>query len=163
MAGRPDFTTPGSGGSGQTVATTSRPEVTHISQSNTASVAAGTSETVEIYAPVGSIYRVLSMDLSVAADATATTGDHQFKVQDSHPISVLLGRSSGTTALIWRYGTWRSADLDKRPTDAVVALEQLFRMTATENAPIRVQYTNNTDAAQDNTRRTKMTMQEDSY
>lgn len=163
MAGRQDFSAPGSKGSGQTVAVTNRPEMKEVVASVTGSVAAGASETVEVYAPTGSVYTARSMFLQVSADGNWASGDHVIKVKPINSRDILYMQSDYLTDLLYQFGEIRSANNLSKPSTAELQRMVMGSLIATENSPITVEYRNRADAAQDNARNYEFTMEENSY
>lgn len=162
MPGRPDFSAAGSQGSGQVIATNSRPEVQDVMATTTGSVAAGNTEITEVYAPTGSVYNFLSAYFFVSPDATATTGTHQIKARPLDRFLSLQGRSTFDTAIQFKSG-WQSANDLQRPSTDAAAVHALSNLRATENAALSMRYINNTDAAQDNDRNMIFVVEEVSY
>lgn len=162
--GRPQFAQAGTKGGGDVVATTNRPEVKHISQTNTASVASGASENIEIYAPTGSVYQTQSMRLYVPADGTATSGSHYFVIKSIDNVMALgRGGSVYNSRVYYNFANWKTADNAQEPSDGAAQQAIVDNLWATENSPIRIKYGNSTDAAQDNSREYQFVVREDSY
>lgn len=161
--GRPQFAQPGTNGGGQTVAVQSRPEVTNVVQKKTSSLASGSSETIEFYAPTGSVYNVKAMKLKANQDNQWTAGSHLFKVSPVGAFDVLKGQSGYQNSLIFFRSHWASANEAKNPPDGAAQLLAVQGLQATENSPIRVQYKNDADLAQDNERVYKFVVTEESY
>lgn len=160
--GRPDFSAPGTQGSGQVVAVSDRPEIKSLNASNGGTVASGNTEVTEIYAPTGSTYTVRSLELVVTADIDATTGSHRWDIRPMGHIGTLLGKSNYNTSLVFVRNHWETADLkDQPPTGETVAAVQALK--ATENSPLQIRYDNDTDVAQENDRKIKAIVEEASY
>lgn len=162
MTGRPDFSQPGSSGSGQTVAVNARPELVHIDLTQTGSVASGGSESVDVFAPSGSMYTLDHMRVLVRADATATTGSHDVSVTPLNKLRALYGASTYNVDLAFGEGNWNSADSGQRPSGAEAQQRQMHHISGDENNPIRFVYDNESDAAQDNDREYEILAREDS-
>lgn len=162
MPGRPDFSQPGTVGSGQTVAVTERPEIVTVDASQTGSVSAGVTETTEVYAPIGAVYRVVGAKMRVPSDATATTGDHRIFLA-SGGVESVEGVSAYSSEVFWNHYEWQTADIRARPSNETSKLTALQSLKATENTPMKVKYHNNTDAAQDNDRSYTFVVEEVSY
>lgn len=163
MPGRPDFSQSGTAGGGQTVAVTNRPEVEGLNSDQTGSVAAGATETVEIYAPTGALYHVRAMTLNVGFDGTATSGTHEFQVRTAGNIRALIGEANFDAKIAFEGGIWTAANTKQQPSTEAGQVATLINVEATENEPVKVLYTNNTDAAQDNDRLIRLTVEEVSY
>lgn len=161
MPGRPPWSQAGTEGGGQTVAVSNRPEIEYLSHEITATDGPGSSSEVEIYAPQGSVYRVLNMFLNGPIISAATTGNHRFRVYSNQ--RALVGYSAYTSPIVWRYGSWETADSQQSPKDSVVQSRQMANLVATDSTPIRIQYYNNTDADQTNSRNINLTVREDTY
>lgn len=163
MSGRQDFTTPPTApAKGQTLAINERPELSAIDVSQTSTLAAGSNQQTAIYAPSGSIYRVLSMELD-APSPGGTTGNHAFAVRPMDHTPNLYGDAPYTDRLAWVRMHWFSAANASHPPDGGAAVESVLNLRATENAPILVQYNNGTDADQLDTRTIKLVVEEMSY
>lgn len=163
MTGRPDFSQPGSQGSGQTVAVQNRPELKSLDLTQTGSVSASTNEVVEVYAPTSSLYKVQGVRLKVNADATATSGTHSFTGVNHGSIDVWTGSSTFDTKISYTASHWWDANNTQYPDTDAATLQAVQSMKATENTPIRIRYYNGTDAAQDNQRIIKLVVAEDGY
>lgn len=163
MPGRPDFSQAGTAGGGQTVAVTNRPEVEKLSASNTGSLAAGTKETVEFYAPTGSLYRVKNVDILAIAYANATSGTHRFTINTVGTMTATYGESTYSNPVRAATGIWREANNDQAPTTESAVQGSLGSLVGTENVPIKVIYQNDTDAARDRERRYDLIVLEESY
>lgn len=160
--GRPQFAAAGTNGGGQTIATQSRPEVEAINSDRSTTVAAGTSETVEIYAPTGSNYEVRGSTIQVPA-AGGTTGNHTFEVRTAGRVMVLRGRSGYQDEIRFEMGHWRTAPTSALPSDQSTAKQIENSLRATENSPLEITYDNSTDADQTDTRIIRYTVEEVSY
>lgn len=163
MPGRPDFSQAGSEGSGQTMAVNERPELANLDASATDSVAAGNREVTEIYAPSGSLYKIVALDISVKPDADATTGDNRVMVRPMDQLAVLQGQESFDSRLRFARSHWEGASISAQPPSAAAQTQAVQSIKATENAPIVFWYDNNTDAAMENQRRYLLVVEEVSY
>lgn len=152
MPGRPDFSNPGTQGSGQAMAVQNRPTISNVSSTQTTSVASSTTETVDIYAPSGATYRVLNMQLKVPADATATTGTHEIGVKPFGAFDVMWGESTYAADVWFTRSHWFSADSQTMPASEDATIDAMASLGATENGALQIYYRNSTDAAQDNNR-----------
>lgn len=163
MAGRPDFSAAGSQGSGQTLAMTSRPEVKVIREEQTTSLAAGSVETVEIYAPAGSVYNVLQLAIRAPVPGTAGAGDHTFRMKSGiQGRSQMVGTSDFSTDLNYNYSHFVTVTT-ATPSNEVIQAGIQERLRATENTPLRFDYANNLDVANANTREYYLVVEEVSY
>ena len=163
MPGRPDFSQAGSQGSGQVVATTDRPELVSISQVETSDLPAGTTETVDIFAPSGSIYRPLNVDLSVASPSGSSNGIHQLTLNSLDAVTATFAESNHGDDLRLTTGKWRKATSKKEPTTESAIRASIESLVATENSPIKILYLNDTDVVQAKDRSYEFVMQEDTY
>lgn len=152
----------GTGGSGETVAVTERPEIATIDATQTGSVTAGTTETVEIYAPTGAVYRPVALNINIVADATWTTGDHYVIVRTAGDLNAMLGKSTYAADVRFQYGEWETDD-SGQPATSAGQQAVLSNLKATEKSPIKLRYKNNGDAAQDNDRKYSFSFEEVSY
>jgi hypothetical protein len=163
MAGRQDFTTPRTAPQeGATLAVQNRPEIEQSITTNTSSLASGNSETVEIYAPAGSVYRVIGMLLNAEKDADAAGGAHRFVVETAGQVRMLRGESAHTEAVRFDNGTWDIANNDQSPADGDVQTA-LQALTATENEPISIKYINDLDVPQEESRTYRFAFEEVGY
>lgn len=163
MPGRPDFTTPGSGGSGQTIATMNRPELQFEETIVSTSLLAGNSETIEVYAPTGSTYDVVNADLLARAPASATTGTHTMRPQTIGGSIVTEGQSDYTQDVRFSRAFWERANGFAKPASEAAQGAAVRSMRATENQPLSVFYANNTDDSNDQDRKYRFTVSEASY
>lgn len=148
----PEFATPGTKGGGQTVAVNDRPQIETVDVSQSGSVTSGTTETVEIYAPSKATYSVRSMFVLAQADADATSGDHAFRFRPVNDHTAIEGKSDYNGRLGWDLGHFVSANLSVHPSNEAAQVLTAQKLQATESAPLVVEYANNTDAAQENSR-----------
>lgn len=163
MPGRPEFSQPGTQGGGQTVATQERPDVTHVSNTQTGSVASSNDEITEFYAPAGSVYYVKSWRFRVMADADATTGSHYVALQSLGNVNVVLGRSDYNKEVHWNNSHWVTADAKQEPANEGPALQAVLEAIADETSPLTVRYKNSLDVAQENDREIEFLFEEVSY
>lgn len=161
--GRPQFSQSGTDGGGQTVAVTNRPEVKHIKVDGSGSVASGGMESLEIYAPSGSIYKIKSLSLYARNDADATTGDHEFKVRPLDQVDTITGKSNYNTYLTFQRGAWKTADLEQFPSNEAAQQSCVNSLRATENSALTVRYYNNTDVTYDRIENAQVVVEEDQY
>jgi hypothetical protein len=167
MTGRPDFTTPGSGGSGQRVAVSNRPEVQVITASQTDDISAGGTELIDVFAPSGSVYRVKAMSIDIDPPGSATTGAHSIGMRSASAsaLSSMKGKSEYSARLFFQYSYWENSSANgypKPPTNEaqIMAIQNAL---ATENQPLRFKYVNDTDVVQSNERKIKLVVEEESY
>lgn len=165
MPGRPDFSQPGSQGSGQKVSVTERPELKLLDYYTTTSLASGSSERWEVYAPTGSVYRVLTAFIFAhdPAGSGATTGSHSAQIRSMDSLGVLYGQSNYNTNLKYDRLTWQTADLADQPKTEAGAAEAERSLRATENNPFVVKYTNDSDVATTEQRDFRIIAEEVSY
>lgn len=161
--GRPDFSAAGTSGGGQHVMVHRRPELQHQTATNTTSLAAGNTETVQFFAPTGAVWRPAVMWLNAPADATWTSGSHGFKIQTAGNVPAIEGRNDYTNNVKWSSNTWVSANSRQRPSGETAQVLSLQNLIATENQAINVIYDNSGNAAQDNSREYEFTFKEESY
>ncbi len=162
MAGRPDFTTPGTQGSGQTVAVQNRPEIATVDLTDDSTATPGEYVKSEVYAPTGSIYRLRGMYLRAEPIGSGSTGTHRFYLTNTNGTRTLEGKSQYNSRIIFQYYNWKIVDTQQPDTDAAL-VGALKSMTATENSPITVVYNNDSDADQVDARDIKLLFEEESY
>lgn len=163
MPGRPEFSQPGTEGGGQTVAVQQRPEIGFQELSQSSTLASGTDELVEVYAPEGMVYNLRFLQFRVGENtgAGATSGNHLITPRED-TLAFLRGKSSHDQSLEFSRNQWTSANSEKQPTGAAaVQAIQVARATATE--PIVLRYKNGTDAEQPNSRDWTIQYDEVSY
>lgn len=161
--GRPQFSQSGTQGGGQTVAVSNRPEIENVNATTTGSLASGSVDQAEIYAPTGSVYFPVALFVRCATDATATSGYHTYILRTSGNVKVGRGRSNYNTDINYQHQSWLAADKTAYPSDGAAQAMIPERMVATENQPIKIGYYNDTDVAQDNDRQRQFTMKEVMY
>lgn len=160
---RPEFSQPGTKGGGDTVAVNNRPEIVFEDLTQTSSLASGASETIQLFAPTGSVYTINQMRIHVDADADWTTGSHKYVLDSAGEVFTALGESTYTNTLRFERGWWQNADKTIQPNDRSAMVQQMQSLKATENAPIQFRYHNDADAAQDNQRLIEVSVLEESY
>jgi len=163
MPGRPDFSQAGTQRSGQTVATNNRPEVEGIIADASTTVAAGDSETVEVYAPTTAIFNVFAVRQQAPAPDGAASGAHRVVIKGAGGARATYAQSSFDQAVNWDYAEFRSADVEQRPSDPVAAVQAIQALKATENEAIVFHYFNSTDDDQTGTREYRLGVEEVSY
>lgn len=152
MPGRPDFTTPGSGG-GQRIAVNQAPRYEQITADTSVNVSGNgkTQQVAEIYAPEDSTYEVVSARLKAPPPTGATNGEHSLVIASAGFLKSVEGKSNYDNTLFWRQGGWTQADVQQLPGSEAAALQAMQSVVATENQPIRISYFNSTDVVQDQT------------
>jgi len=164
MPGRPPWSQSGTRGSGQIIASTDRPEIETSKVTPSGDLAAGSSETTEIYAPTNAIYRLQSWRFQVEPIGAATTGTHKYFLRPagSGAFTAFIASSSFDNQVNVN-PTIRSADKKKVPNSAHAQLQSLDDSIATENNPIQITYKNGTDAAQNSDRNVRLVLRRDDY
>ena len=163
MPGRPDFSQAGTQGGGQTVAITERPEIQILDLDQTGDVSSGQLETIEVFAPTGSVYTVQQMFLKAPAISGATGTAHIMYIGNTPKLNATRGDANPTSELMFRNGHWDKADVDKQPPDPAAVTLSLQTVTATENRPLKITYYNLTDNTQTSKRTIRLTVKEASY
>lgn len=159
--GRPQFAQAGTFGGGQTVATTNRPELKAANLDQSTTVGSGDQENIEVYAPTGSIYRVVGMLIDIDGISGATSY-HRCELKSVGNSTILKGRSGATDPVEFFGSTWQSATNVAQPgTGDCSGAVRCLR--ATESSPLTVFYYNGTDSSQSNSRRYRLTFEEESY
>lgn len=149
--GRPQFSIQRSRGDPKPVAVSKRTPPKPADHTQSDSVAAGNTETVEIYAPSGSIYEVNNLKTQAPAPGSATTGDHQISMK-SQGVPRLFGKANYNSALKFEYYQWELADQRGEPPSGTPSVTAVTDAWADENNPITFIYQNNTDASNSNDR-----------
>lgn len=163
MAGRPDFSTPGTMGSGQTIAVSNRPELRTVDATQTGTLASGETEVTEVYAPTGSIYDSFNIFVRVDNPSSAASGNHYVYVETSGNVRSLFGKSDYATWVRFQHSAWMDANLEVWPTDEAAAMLAVGALKASENQPVRFSYNNQTDVEQPNDRIYKIAVEEQQY
>jgi len=165
MPGRPDFSQPGTDGGGQTVAMQSRPEIVNIDESTTDSVASGTVERIDIYAPTGSVWNLLGAYMTAPdpSSSGATTGDHTILCETAGQVRFLRGVSEYNERVSFDNGHWKRANKTEEPDSAGGQQTAIQAARADENKPLTIKYLNDTDSSQDGERKRRFTFEEVSY
>lgn len=163
MPGRPDFSQPGTKGASETVAVQERPEIKDITAHGSGDIASGDTEVQEVYAPTGKVYDLVAWDFHVDGIGSATSGNHLCILRTVGDIAQLRGNSNYDTRVRWFAGYWKTANVDKEPPDHATAKTTVQAVQATENAPIKVEYRNQTDATQTDTRNIYLVVEETGY
>lgn len=159
---RPQFSAAGTDGGGQTLAMTRRPELDPIKIERTEPVAPGESESVEIYAPEDSTYRVVSLYLQ-APPISGASGEHRIVVNATTGRDILQGESDSETAVRFKAGHWHAASEDQQPPSTAAQERSLDRLQASPEHPIEIQYHNNTDDEQTDARNYEVAVEEATY
>lgn len=160
--GGPPWSQRGTKNGGQTVAVNNRPEIVYKELTQTDPVPAGSTESVELYAPPGSVYEVLQMRIHVNSDADATTGSHKYVLDSAGEIFTILGSNNHDGELRFERGWWRSGGTNQ-PDDRAAMQQAMQSLRADENQPIKFRYQNETDAAMENDRQIQVVVLEESY
>lgn len=163
MPGRPDFSSPGTYGGGQTVATTNRPELVTVLVENTTSLAAGSSERTEVYAPSGSVYNPTAMYLLAKGDPDWTSGSHSFNVRPMDHFGTIRGQSDYNGQILFSRSYWVDGNSAKEPPDGGAQTQAVRALRATSSSPIVIVYNNNGDVAQDQKRVIRFVIEESEY
>jgi hypothetical protein len=164
MPGRPEFSQAGTNGGGQKVAVSNRPEIEKITVEKNTTIPADGDESVEIYAPPGSIYEVITPYL-FAPGPGGTSGTHQMNIRGA---SLPNGQAIRATSefgddLRFQFSTWVTASNGTFPTTEMASLKAFQSIVATEDEPILIQYSNETDSPQESRRNYNFTVREQSY
>lgn len=157
--GRPQFAASGTNKSGEKVAVSDRPDVKESDQTQSGSVASGATESVDVFAPTDTIWRVVAFKTIINADADATSGTHKLRI-DAFGIQYLSGKSNHSSSIVFNKGRWENADSNQAPSGNVEQQAQMRALRADEDSAITLAYDNNTDAAQENNRQHKLIVEE---
>lgn len=134
--GRPEFSSPGTAGGGQTVATNEVPDTDVYDLSPSGSIAADETYVAEAYAPAGARIRVLAAYLH--APDTGSTNYMRAYAASLPDNEVLYANGTGIT---WQYGYWED-QTNAWPTDPVLQNRMLRALKATPSSPIQIEYEN---------------------
>lgn len=162
MPGRPDFTTPGTGGSEQTVAINNRPEFRFVTLDQTGDVSAPGGSVSELYAPAGSVFQVNTVIFECPKVSNGDTGVHRVSMFGGGNLKDLTLFNSADSTLKMREGT-PQAGTTTFPAPGKGLTQQIERLFATENEPLRFKYFNGGDTTQTGTREIKVVVKELSY
>ena len=147
MPGRPPWSQPGTQGGGQTVAVNNRPTLANEDLSQSGTLSSGSQETVELFAPAGSVYQVINMLIYVPFPGTETSGSARVDVEpmgDSG--SMLVGKSDHDGDRVeYKHSEWLNANSAQKPSDKTAQTMVLKQLVATESSPIRVKVENSLD------------------
>lgn len=163
MPGRPEFSQPGTRGGGQTVATQDRPNVKVVDLSQTTTVAAGSTENLETFAPSESLYRIVGAKIIAPPPTGAASGFHIFKILTGGGIALLAGRSGYQTDIRFHRSYWRTANEVSEPPNEAAQQEAISSLKATESQPVEIEYQNQTDVDQTDNRTIKLLVEEATY
>lgn len=120
-----------------------------VNNDSIANVPAAGSVTVDIYSPVGTISRVVGLDLNAQAPVDATVGTHSFQVLSTPGgIFYLFGRANYNAECSYRYGEWTNALNLEYPADPTAQVLILKTIGVTDTVGLRLIYFNDTDVAQ---------------
>ncbi|ADE02824.1 hypothetical protein [Haloferax volcanii] len=162
MPGRAPWGQSGTKGSGETLAVNNRPTIVTKSFGQTATVAAGSKQTTNIYAPEGKVWKVIGMELEAPNPGGDGSGDHFFYVWSAGHVRMMNGGGPDDDAVYWRNSTWSVNSA--APQDTAASLNALTNLKATESKSIRITYNgNNLTADQTGHREIKFVFEEVSY
>jgi len=163
MPGRPDFSIQRSQGDPAPVATSNRKPPNSQDVSQTDSVASGSTEVTEVYAPTGKVWDCRHLRMEVQNDSDATTGGHTLSVASYDGTSSytwVFAKSNYNTKLSWWGYEWQVADKNKYPASTQSQVKAVEMLKASENIGIRFEYSNSTDVAQENERKLQFLVEE---
>ena len=163
--GRPQFAQAGTRGNNEAVAVSNRPELEVIETIQSTSIASGSGEITDVYAPSGSVYQLNALNIHIDADPDWASGSHIVSLRGAAMKNgqAIQGKSDYTTRLRWQFSEWRNANQTQIPSDTMASLYAMKDIRADENQPMKFKYTNNADAAQDQDREYRLTVLEESY
>lgn len=160
MPGRPDFSKAVANIRGRSVAVQNRPEVGQSGSDTSTSLASGSGETTEFYAPTSSVYSVIGVYAYMKNNSDATSGTISVSLA-SQGIGVMHGESGYGNKVYFRKGRWE-ADTPM-PTNEAAQQLALEKLRATENNPITVTFWNGTDAPHDERRKVQFAFEESEF
>lgn len=120
-------------------------------------------DTVEIFAPEGSVYTIVAMRLSVPSIDSATSGDHRIFVRPVDHVRAYEGKASFDGGIFFTDNHWKYAGLEMSPSNDAAAVANIRSLKATENSPLVIKYQNNTDTAHSQEREIRFVVEEESY
>jgi len=161
--GRPPWSQAGTQGGGQTIAVNDRPELDQVEVRQTSTLGSDSTATTEIYAPEGSVYRILAMRILAPAPSGAGSGDHYIKLNTLGEVGVLFGSIGYDTDLWFTNSQWQNTMDEDYPNGAGETLEALQSLTATDDSPVSIVYRNRTDVDQTQTREVDLVVEEVTY
>lgn len=164
MPGRPPWSQPGTEGGGQTVAVQNRPNVVtkKVDKTGTVSSGGGT-ELVEIFAPTGSVYELTALWVQADEVSNATSGKHGLTVSMPQSVQVLRGKSTYSDVVRFNKFYWEKASDLIEPDTGAGQARAAQSVIATEDKPMQILYSNDTDADSNGTRTHRMAFREVTY
>ena len=106
MPGRPDW---------QNLVAIEQPTFATINQTPTTDIAAGTHESITVYAASGSVSYFNNANCEVPAPTGATAGEHSLLIGYGSFGSFTLGQSAWNNLLVFQYGFWVDATQTQYP------------------------------------------------
>lgn len=147
MPGRAPWSTAGSKGSGETVATNEVPVLVSQDETQTGTVAAGSTEQIEVYAPQGSVYEVSDIRMVVSVPSGATTGTHLMNMTSfGGAIKIITGQSDYTDGLRFDWMHWQKANDTALPPTQELQAANARNAKAGDQTSLTFRYENGLDA-----------------
>lgn len=150
--GRPQFAQSGTRGAHESIAVNNRPQLERFIVTHDTTLPSGDTETVEVYAPSGSNYELVMLDLYVNAVTNASSGSHAMEFGYGGNALASRGASNYNKSVNWKYSGWQTADMLQDPSDEGAQALAVQQMRASESVGMQFTYENNADTAQENTR-----------
>jgi len=117
---------------------------------STTTVSASGNERIEILAPSGYIYEITNGIIKIEPISGATEGEQRCNLMALGQFTVTYGRSTYNKQLYFIASHWIKADIEALPTDN--QLNAFQSLVADEDSPLVIQYYNDTNAEQTQTR-----------
>lgn len=131
----------------QIVASAARDSKVYSNLSSSTTIAAGGSETIDIFAPSGTICQLDMLVFLAYPPTGSTTGTHQALLYSTNSAgSYLRGISVFGSNVNWDLQDWLTADSSKNPASNGAAYMQNIKFDSVVG--LRMTYTNNTNVAQ---------------
>lgn len=163
VPGRAPWSTAGTRGSRETVSVQDNPDMVTVSETMDDDLGAGESQSLNIFAPEGSNYRVVAMRLRADGPPEATQGYHRFSLRPMGAFFTVTGQSTFDERLFWVRSHWYDANDGQDPPESTAQQLALQSLRASSEKRLSVLYQNQTDAVQTNTREFDFIMERVSY
>jgi hypothetical protein len=143
------------------VAQAPRKKMKILSSTRSVSLAASGVENVDFYSPMGTISRVVALYIWVQAPTGATAGTNSVELLNGTSAGHFMkGSSLYPDQVFFDYSMWMTATAVKNPTTEDAIQQVVTSMYFDSVTPLRVSYTNVTNAANTNNRTIILTVEE---
>lgn len=157
--GRPEFSQPGTKGSGESVAVQDRPNIKTIEVNNSETLTSGSSENTRVYAPENAVYRVIAMGYKAPAPPNASSGSHYMYLVSGETALITRGVQNSTDTLQYTRNYWKQSSTAD-PTTEIAQSNAVQASVADANNGLRFTYSNQSDVDQTETRTIKLVIEE---